>query len=123
MKYVEFIAKVTEIAEAAGQPEVVEFAAKELAKYEKAQETRKVYQEKKTAAKRAEKDGVRAQVLAVITAEPKTATTLVAEAAIEGLTRQAIPPLLKPLVEAGTVVKEQIVVEGAKGKQTGYRLA
>ena len=118
MKYTEFIAEVKTIAEAAGKTEVVEFAEKELAKYEKAQVTRKAYTEKKTAEKKAAKAEIFEKVYAVLTDEPKTATTLVEEAGV-GITRQAIPPLFKAFGE-GKVAKVEIKLEGAKGKQVGY---
>lgn len=123
MKYTEFIAEVKTIAEAAGKTEVVEFAEKELAKYEKAQETRAAYAEKQKAKKAEAKAEIREKVFAVLTAELQTATEIVEAAGVEGLTRQAIPPLLKPLVEEGKVVKEQFTVAGAKGKVVGYKLA
>ena len=50
-----------------------------------------------------------------------TATTLIAEAGVE-IKPQAIPSLLKGLVEDGTVVKSDVKVVG-KGKQRGYALA
>ena len=119
MKYTEFIAEVKTIAEAAGKTEVVEFAEKELAKYEKAQETRKTYTEKKAAAKKAEKAETFEKVFAVLTAEPKTATTIVAEAGV-AITRQAIPPLFKAFGE-GKVEKVEVKVDGKKA--VAYKLA
>lgn len=123
MKYTEFIAEVKTIAEAAGKQEVVEFAEKELVKYEKAQETRKAYTEKKTAEKRAAKAEVLEKAIAVLTAEPKTATEIVEALAAEGVTvtRQAIPPLFKTALEEGRVAKETIKVE--KKTAVGYKLA
>jgi len=123
MKYTEFIAEVIALANAAEKTEVTEFAEKELKKYENAQVTRAAYAEKQKAKKAEAKAEVREKVLAVLTAELKTATEIVEAAGVEGLTRQAIPPLLKPLVEEGKVVKEQFTVAGAKGKVVGYKLA
>ena len=121
MKYTEFIAEVIALAEAAEKTEVVEKAKAELAKYEKAQVTRATYTEKQKAKKAEAKAEVREKVLAVLTAELQTATEIVEAAGVEGLTRQAIPPLLKPLVEEGKVVKETIKVE--KKTAVGYKLA
>ena len=114
MKTVEFYEKVI----ALGDAELTAFAEKELAKYAKAQETRKVYAEKKAAEKKAQKAEIFDKVFAVLTDEPKTATTLVEEAGVE-ITRQAIPPLFKAFGE-GKVAKVEMKVDGAKGKQVGY---
>ena len=56
--------------------------------------------------------------MACITEEPKTATTLIAEAGVE-LKPQAIPSLLKALVAEGVIAKTEVKVTG-KGKQVGY---
>ena len=84
-------------------------------------ELRKVSAAKKAAEKAAEKEPIRQAVLAVITDEPKTATTLIAEAGVE-LKPQAIPSLLKGLIADGTIVKGEVKVPG-KGKQVGYARA
>lgn len=119
MKTVEFYEYVIGNVE---NEEVKAFAETQLAKYEKAQETRKAYTERKNAEKNAARDAVREKVVAVLTNEPKTATTLIEEAGVE-ISRQAIAPLLKPLIEAGTVTKEPVTIAGAKGKQVGYKLS
>lgn len=72
----------------------------------------------KREAKEAEKAPIREAVYAVISDEPKTASDLIAEAGVE-IKPQAIPALLKGLVEAGQVVKVDIKVKG-KGSQRGY---
>lgn len=72
----------------------------------------------KAAEKEAEKAPIREAILAVITDEAKTASDLIAEAGVE-IKPQAIPALLKGLVEAGTVVKVDVKVKG-KGTQRGY---
>lgn len=81
-------------------------------------ELRKTAAAKKAAEKETERAPMREAIFACITEEPKTATTLIAEADLE-LKPQAIPSLLKPLVEAGTITKTEIKVTG-KGKQVGY---
>lgn len=84
-------------------------------------ELRKVATAKKAAEKSAEKEPVRQALLAVITAEPKTATMLIAEAGLE-IKPQAIPSLLKGYVEDGRIAKVDVKVKG-KGTQKGYQLA
>ena len=59
--------------------------------------------------------------MAVITSEPKTATTLIDEAGVE-IKPQAIPSLLKAEVEAGHRPEVDVKVKG-KGTQRGYQLA
>lgn len=118
MKYTEFIAEVKTIAEAAGKTDVVEFAEKELAKYEKAQVTRKAYTEKKTAEKRAEKEAVAEKIFAALTDEPQTATDLIAAAGVD-LTPQGVAALVRVFGE-GRVAKTEIKLAGVKGKKVGY---
>lgn len=76
------------------------------------------------AEKRKEKDAanapIRDAIVACITDEPKTATTLIEEAGVE-ITPQSVPSLLKPLFEAGKISKVAIKVPG-KGNRVGYTL-
>lgn len=81
-------------------------------------ELRKVSAAKKAAEKEAVKAPIREAIVACITDEPKTATTLIAEAGVE-LKPQAIPSLLKALVAEGVIAKTEVKVTG-KGKQVGY---
>lgn len=81
-------------------------------------ELRKASAAKKAAEKETERAPLREAIYACITDEPKTATTLITEAGVE-LKPQAIPSLLKPLVEAGAIMKTEVKVTG-KGKQVGY---
>lgn len=74
----------------------------------------------KAAEKEVEKAPIRAAIYAKITNEPKTASTLIAEAGVE-VKPQSIPSLLKGLIENGTVVKTEVKVTG-KGKQRAYIL-
>jgi len=120
MKFVEFLNWIVENVE---NEEVKAVATARLEREAKEAKTRAAYAEKQKAKKAEAKAEVREKVLAVLTAELKTATEIVEAAGVEGLTRQAIPPLLKPLVEEGKVVKEQFTVAGAKGKVVGYKLA
>ena len=100
--------------------ELTAFATDGIAKLDKTNEARKVKTAEKAAAKEAEKAPIREAILAVITAEPKTASTLIEEAGVE-IKPQAIPSLLKPLIEDGVVAKADIKIKG-KGTQRGYVL-
>lgn len=111
----EFFTKVIETVE---DVELKEFAEAGIAKIDKANEARKVKNAEKAVAKEAEKAPIREAIFAVITAEGKTASTLIEEAGVE-IKPQAIPSLLKPLIEAGEVIKTDIKVKG-KGTVRGY---
>ena len=100
--------------------EITAFATKSIETLDKRNETRREKAAEKAVAKEAEKAPIREAILAVITAEPKTASTLIAEAGVE-IKPQAIPSLLKPLIEDGVVFKADIKVKG-KGTQRGYAL-
>lgn len=100
--------------------EITEFATKSIETLDKRNETRREKAAEKAVVKEAEKAPIREAVLAVITAEPKTASTLIAEAGVE-IKPQAIPSLLKPLIEDGVIYKADVKVKG-KGTQRGYAL-
>ena len=70
--------------------------------------------------KEAEKAPIREAIFAVIATEAKTASDLIAEAGVD-IKPQAIPSLLKPLVDEGKVIKTDIKVKG-KGTVRGYAL-
>lgn len=101
--------------------ELKDFAAAALEKLDATNAARRKANEEKKAEKEAEKAPIREAVFGCITEEPKTASTLIEEAGVE-IKPQAIPSLLKPLVEEGKVVKTEIKVTG-KGKVRGYALA
>ena len=101
--------------------EVTAFATAGIEKIDKANETRKAKTAEKAAEKEAEKAPIRDAIFAVISAEPKTASTLIEEAGLTEVKPQSIPSLLKPLVEAGKIDKVDIPVKG-KGKVRGYVL-
>ena len=98
--------------------ELTQFATDAIAKLDHTNELRKQKNAEKAVAKEAEKAPIREAILAVITDEPKTASTLIEEAGVE-IKPQAIPSLLKGLIEDGIVVKTDIKVKG-KGTQRGY---
>jgi hypothetical protein len=101
--------------------EMTTFAAERLTAMDIANEKRREANAKKRAEKEAEKAPIREAIMAVITSEPKTATTLIAEAGVE-IKPQAIPSLLKGAIEAGAVLKVDVKVKG-KGTHRGYVLA
>ena len=101
--------------------ELTAFAAAGVEKLDHALSLRKDSAAKKALEKEAERAPIRDAIMAVMTTEPKTATILIAESGVE-VKPQAIPSLLKDLVEDGTVVKRDVKVTG-KGKQRGYALA
>lgn len=101
--------------------ELTAFATAGIEKLDHTNSLRKDAIAKKALEKEAERAPIRDAIMAVMTTEPKTATTLITEAGVE-IKPQAIPSLLKGLVEDGTVVKSDVKVTG-KGKQRGYALA
>ena len=98
--------------------ELTQFATEAIAKLDHTNELRKQKNAEKAIEKEAEKAPIREAILAVITDEPKTASTLIEEAGVD-IKPQAIPSLLKGLIEDGVVVKTDIKVKG-KGTQRGY---
>ena len=93
-----------------------------LAKMDSQNETRRAKALEKAAEKQAEKAPIRDAILAVMGDQenPKTATTLIAEAGLTDSVKPAsIPSLMRPLVEAGIVGKVDVKVTG-KGTQRGY---
>lgn len=111
----------TAVIEANINDELTGFATKGIEKIDKANEARKVKTAEKAVAKEVEKAPIREAIFAVITTgEGKTASDLIAEAGVD-VKPQAIPSLLKPLIEAGKVIKTDIKVKG-KGAVRGYAL-
>ena len=114
----EFLIKI-----AAGEmnDEIMAYAQGAIDKMDTANAARREKMAEKSVAKEAEKAPIRDAIVACLGAEAKTATTLIAEAGVE-IKPQAIPSLLKTLVEDGTIEKVDIKVKG-KGTQKGYKLA
>lgn len=100
--------------------EMKAFAEEAIVKLDAVNSKRRETAEAKRAEKEAEKAPIREAIMAVITDEPKTATTLIAEAGVE-IKPQSIPSLLKPLVESGVLEKVDVKVKG-KGTQKGYKV-
>ena len=104
--------------------ELIEFAAHELEVMNASNEKNRAKAAEKRAAKDAEKEPIRNAIMDVITNEPQTATMLIEAAGLtETVKPQSIPSLLKNLVEAGTLEKVDVKIEGKKGTQKGYMLA
>ena len=104
--------------------ELIEFAAHELEVMNASNEKNRVKAAEKRAAKDAEKEPIRNAIMDVMTNEPQTATMLIEAAGLtETVKPQSIPSLLKPFVEAGTLEKVDVKIEGKKGTQKGYMLA
>lgn len=101
--------------------ELTAYATAGIEKLDHTNTLRKEAAAKKAVEKEAERAPIREAIVAVITKEPKTASTLIAEAGVE-IKPQAIPSLLKGLVEDGTIVKSDVKVTG-KGTQKGYSIA
>lgn len=109
------------VIEANISEELTAFATAGIEQLNHTNELRKEAAAKKAVEKEAERAPIREAIVNVLTDEPKTASTLIAEAGVE-LKPQAIPSLLKGLVEDGTIVKTDVKVAG-KGKQKGYARA
>ena len=104
--------------------ELIEYAAHELETMDAMNERNRAKAAEKRAAKDAEKEPIRNALMDVMTNEPQTATMLIEAAGLtETVKPQSIPSLLKPLVEAGTLEKVDVKIEGKKGTQKGYKLA
>ena len=104
--------------------EVIEFAAHELEVMNASNEKNRAKAAEKRAAKDAEKEPIRNAIMDVMTNEPQTATMLIEAAGLtETVKPQSIPSLLKHFVEAGTLEKVDVKIEGKKGTQKGYKLA
>lgn len=93
-----------------------------LEKMDAQAETRRVKAQEKAAVKQAEKAPIRDALLEVMggVEDAKTASMLIEEAGLAETVKPAsVPSLMKPLVEAGIVLKVDVKVPG-KGTQRGY---
>lgn len=98
--------------------ELVEFANNAILRLDATNEKRKAASALKAAEKQAEKAPIREALLAVMNDEPATATELIEAAGLD-IKPASVPSLLRPLVEAGDVVKVEKKIDG-KGKQRAY---
>ena len=93
-----------------------------VAKMDAQATARRAKQAEKAAEKQAEKAPLRDALLEVMgdAEEPKTASMLIEEAGLTDTVKPAsVPSLMRPLVEAGLVLKVDMKVTG-KGTQRGY---
>lgn len=111
----------TAILNANVEDELKAFAQDALQKLDHTNELRRAHMAEKNAEKEAARGPIREAILECVTAEPKTATMLIAEAGVE-IKPQAIPSLLRGLVEDGTLTKVPVKIKG-KGTQVGYARA
>ena len=100
--------------------ELREYALEAIGKLDHTNEVRKVKAAEKAAEKQAEKAPIREALLAVMgdAENPMTATMLIEAAGLE-IKPASVPSLMKPLIEAGSVLKVDMKVPG-KGTQRGY---
>lgn len=94
-----------------------------IARLDATNEKRKAASALKAAEKQAEKEPIREALLAVMGDEdtPMTASMLIEAAGLD-IKPASIPSLMRPLVEAGRVVKIDMKIPG-KGTQRGYTKA
>ena len=94
-----------------------------LARMDAINEKRKAASALKAAEKQAEKEPIREALLAVMGGEdaPMTASMLIEAAGLD-IKPASIPSLMRPLVEAGRVVKVDMKIPGT-GTQRGYAKA
>lgn len=93
-----------------------------LSKMDAQSTARRAKQAEKAAEKQAAKAPIRDALLEVMgdAEEPKTASMLIEEAGLADTVKPAsVPSLLRPLIEAGLVLKVDVKVTG-KGTQRGY---
>ena len=93
-----------------------------VAKMDSQAETRRAKAQEKAAEKQAEKAPIRDALLEVMgdAENPKTASMLIEEAGLTDTVKPAsVPSLMRPLVEAGIVLKVDVKITG-KGTQRGY---
>lgn len=100
--------------------ELTAFAQAGIDKLDTTNSRRREAATKRTREKEAERAPIRDAIVGVMTAEPKTASTLIAEAGVE-IKPQTIPSLLRGLIADGVIVKGDVKVTG-KGKAVGYAL-
>ena len=103
-----------------GWDELAEAVEGAIAKLDATNEKRKVASAAKAAEKQAEKEPVREALFAVMGGEdaPMTASMLIDAAGVD-VKPASIPSLMRPLIEAGKVLKVDVKIAG-KGKQRGY---
>lgn len=119
----EIYKNVLALIDGEGEVDVMELRAATIdaiARLDATNEKRKAASALKAAEKQAEKEPIREALLAVMGGEdaPMTASMLI-EAAELDIKPASVPSLMRPLVEAGRVVKVDMKIPG-KGTQRGY---
>ena len=119
----EIYKNVLALIDGEGEVDVMELRAATIdaiARLDATSEKRKAASALKGAEKQAEKEPIREALLAVMGGEdaPMTASMLI-EAAELDIKPASVPSLMRPLVEAGRVVKVDMKIPG-KGTQRGY---
>ena len=119
----EIYKNVLALIDGEGEVNVMELRAATIdaiARLDATNEKRKAASALKAAEKQAEKEPIREALLAVMGGEdaPMTASMLI-EAAELDIKPASVPSLMRPLVEAGRVVKVDMKIPG-KGTQRGY---
>ena len=119
----EIYKNVLALIDGEGEVNVMELRAATIdaiARLDATNEKRKAASALKAAEKQAEKEPIREALLAVMGGEdaPMTASMLI-EAAELDTKPASVPSLMRPLVEAGRVVKVDMKIPG-KGTQRGY---
>ena len=102
--------------------ELREFAASAITKMDESDVKRRAVAAEKAAAKQAERAPIRDALLEVMgdAENPKTASMLIEEAGLtETVKPTSVPSLMRPLVEAGVVVKTELKGPG-KGIARAY---
>ena len=102
----------------ADNEEIVEFCKAQIASIEKAAAKAK----ERRAAKAAEEDVIIGKVEAALSATPQTAQDIADAIGEEDITKAKCVNRLTKLITSGVAKKEQVKVEGAKGKVTVYSL-
>lgn len=100
----------------ADNEEIVEFCNAQIASIEKAAAKAK----ERRAAKAAEEDVIIGKVEAALTSAPQTAQEIADAIGEEDITKAKVVNRLTKLIAAGKATKEQVKVEGQKGKVTVY---
>lgn len=119
----EFYTKIASLTNV--DSELVEFATAAIEKMDAQGAKRREAQAEKAAAKQAEKAPIRDAILEVMgdADNPKTASMLIEEARLTDTVKPtSIPSLMRPLVEAGAVLKVDMKIPGV-GTKRAYVLA
>ena len=99
--------------------EIIAFIDKEIASLD----NKAAKAKERAAAKRAETDALGEKVLAALTDEYQTADDITAAVDEEDVTKAKVVSRLSKLIKDGKATKEEVAIEGVKGKKMAYKLA